>query len=197
MRSLTIALAVVLTTSVLAQEARPRRVEVTQAYDSLTSLDATERRAKLRTVSTDMRAELWIVHLENFLATHADLTPEQRSLVFEAVGMMHTRTLAFTPVDAKLDTPSNRALFDFQRRAHLAFDRELYRDAFVLVGPAQIKMPGRVTMKVRSNGVDCDCQTMDDTCPIFSEGCQTWTACDWTPDGCGTFGQYWCNGLCW
>lgn len=181
----------------ISGDSRVRRVEVSRVYDSLTSLDPRERRAEYGNFAPALRAELWILHLTNFLKNRPELTVEQRSLVFEAVGLMQTRTLDLTPVDAKLDSPSNRALFDFERRAHLAFDKETYRAAFVLLGPAQIKLPDRVKMGVRSDGVDCDCNTGDDTCHPSSQGCQTWTACDWTVDGCGTFGTYWCDGLCW
>ncbi|HEX7831754.1 MAG TPA: bacteriocin fulvocin C-related protein, partial [Thermoanaerobaculia bacterium] len=175
----------------------PREVirDATTLYDSLGFLPAAQRRSIYSDLDAAQRGELWAVHLKRFLSVHPELTAEQRAYVFEALGIVSTMDLR--PVkDAAANTPSQRAVAHFEARAISVFTPELYREAFATLGPAAAPA-GPSPWKVAPDSVDCDCQTLSDTCPIFSQGCQTYTACDWLEEGCGVFGFYWCNGLCW
>src|SRR4051812_19251979 len=67
---------------------RNNRTDVVIAYAQLTMASGSARRELFLQSSPSMQGDLWILHLEYFVTDHEQLTTEQRSIIFEAVGLL-------------------------------------------------------------------------------------------------------------
>jgi hypothetical protein len=63
------------------------RADVESAYRQLATLDLPDRHTAVRGVP-ELKNELWVVHLEQFRASHPELTDEQRSVVLESLAFL-------------------------------------------------------------------------------------------------------------
>ncbi|HEV7922432.1 MAG TPA: bacteriocin fulvocin C-related protein [Thermoanaerobaculia bacterium] len=133
--------------------------------------------------------ELWITHLERFVAAHPELTEEQRAVVADG-----TRLLAGGLLQkVRSAVPEAKsALASFKARAASSFSKELYREAFVRLERPSVslraELPGGATPRIPY----CDCVPNSGDC---GGECVT-GVCRAMPEGCGIFGTDACFGLC-
>jgi len=184
MRTTICALVAVFALQALAQE---RERNIGAAYDALAPLSCSERKALVHEYPREQQLELWTLHLQRFLAAHPELSGEQRSLVFEGLGMISSGLLHRT------DDPAAKSLVAaFKQRAQQQFDRDTFADAFVRLGGRPDRSRGdRRPSRVRTTIPDCACADEGD-CGGFD--CYNFT-CRFV-EGCGPFGFDICTGLC-
>lgn len=193
--------------SLLARERDPvtTREEVLSYYDALADLTLQERKSLLSTLPASLQQDLWILHLQRFLAGHPELTIEQRSIVYEGIGLMAAGLIESRDPNVSVDARVQH----LDRRARVTYSRALMAEAFIeLGGPSPHRVdvaaannrPFRAT--ANSEGSECHCASTSDYCDWWCgnnyfcalrmpgpRGC-TWHL------GCGTFWQYWCDGWC-
>ncbi len=172
---------------VLAQE---RERNLGAIYDGLGPMSCGERKEAYRSYDREQQLELWTLHLQRFLAAHPQLTPTQRSFVYEALGMIASGAL-----DRVGDPAATSLVQAFQERALRQFDRETGLDAFVRLGGKRDPAAGaRRPSRVRVNEPLCDCEG-DEDCGGFE--CNFFRPCQEGFWGCGWLGQQLCVGTCW
>jgi hypothetical protein len=185
---------------------RNSRPDVMTVYTEFTLRAAAERRVIYRTLPSAMQSDLWVVHLEQFLAAHPELTAEQRSVVFEGLGI-----IAAGVVDSNDRTgPLYAAVQHLELRSRSIMSMELLKEAFVDLGGPDLDSRamgiGGVTDRhftarrtpIRTlDTVDCSCATDDDWCGSITSvsKCHGLQDCTFTT-GCGWFFLSACNGLC-
>jgi hypothetical protein len=67
---------------------RNARADVVGKYQTLRLLEKQELRAAWAPLSPEMRADIWTMHIVELLNEHPELTPGQRSLVYEGLGLI-------------------------------------------------------------------------------------------------------------
>jgi hypothetical protein len=170
--------------------------DVAKTYDGLATLKTGERKAVVSRYEGPLQTELWALHLSRFTSAHPELTDEQRSVVFEARGLLATGLLqSLRSPDPEVAEAARNALLYFEARASRSFTKELYAEAFVRLGPAIPRTPAEreAWMKVAPLSPDCYCNPNFDDCgggECFTGGCRV------MPDGCGTFQAWICTGFC-
>ena len=182
---------------------RNARTDVMSVYSDLSRRTMAERRVIFRTLSPAMQSDLWAVHLEQFVASHPELSVEQRSVVFEGLGILAAGVFDSSDKDGQIHT----ALRYLESRAKTTISKELLSEAFstlggpdlgsVGAGDGAVAVPLFASRQrpIRSlyDPPACDCSTTSDWCPgecIFLREMCTFTI------GCGFLWQDGCNGLC-
>ncbi len=197
---------------------RNYEADVLTTYSSLAALDMKQQIAMARELPAQMRAALWILQLNSFLIAHADLTDDQRLVVYQVIGFV---------ASGNLEIPHDSLLWQTQglpmlRRLRLAAESEfppaLAREAFSHMGTLLALAPGAGdSRRVQLHGTimalhpiptdmpDCNCHG----------GNYFWTTCPFGPtdpskchaeggvyrcllhvDGCGFLWEEACDGLC-
>lgn len=178
---------------------RNSRIEVEATYARLGATDMATRREIYGSLPDAMKEDLWTVQLEYFITDHPDLTAAQRSVAYEAIGLLATGGLQATESVAAL-----------QSRAYAVFSKNLLNAAFVNLGSPD----GAVAM-LRAGSVNevseqaprpvhaswlCDCNTdpQQDFCgaDLGPAKCLDGRrVCTFT-SGCGWWWSYACDGYC-
>lgn len=207
---------VILASSTILADERPLalrnpRVTVEAAYDELEVMSADQTRSGYSKLAVDLRADLWIVHLQRFLDAHPAIDQAERDVVLQAIGLIATGLIDRGSDPAT--TQQARTIVDaFSERALRVMTRADFMDAFVNLG----EQPGRRTAGVDQKGLrhhppiiplcapgqcspECTCAGGSDWCDEITnpdQYCNTAILC--TPTwGCGTLLLYDCNGICW
>lgn len=105
----------------LSRRAAP---EIISKYLAISGLNVREQRAAYLLEPTDVRSDLWTLHLESFLAQHPDLTPEQRAVVFEAIGLLATGIMEIHRSDPGWDANVRLPLNTLTLHARAAFPHD-------------------------------------------------------------------------
>jgi hypothetical protein len=183
------------------------RVDVETAYSQFSQSTTIQlRKEAFRTLSDEMRTDLWLLHLERFLKAHPDLTAEQRDVVLDVIGV-----LATAPSWQELNSSGSYVAARLHRIDLVALSvmpRDLYSSAFVRLGDDFVLLAdephptsGSRSWKVIGNPIvqwDCDCNKAHSFCDTLTNPtpvCAT-ALCKSYPDGCGWFWAQPCDGLC-
>jgi len=159
-------------------------------------------------ISADLRADLWIYHMQRYLLTHPTLSAEERALVLEGIGMVAAGLIDFGSKPEA--TKQTRAILDgFAERSRAIMPADHFAEAFVSLGrealPAHTGehkrstlMPSRIVPLCVSCTPDCECATASDWCNGITNPDNVCTAgsCITIFQSCGTFWQYDCYGIC-
>jgi hypothetical protein len=187
--------------------------DVRAHYEALEGISVPERRNFLAALPASLQEDLWIVHLQRFLDEHPALTQEQRSIVYEGIGLMASGLVAAR--QANTEQVTDERVIYFEGRVRRAFSKELAARAFYHVGgppPVPNRSPARRGDKGLKVGTQwvcgqlCECSAASDYCQCgWWEPLPCWKTCQakipgprgcvWQ-QGCGTFYQYWCDGVC-
>jgi hypothetical protein len=198
---------------------RSARETVVQVYAMISESSPAEAKEIYQTLSIDLKADLWLLQIEQFLQGNPTLTLQQRAIVMEAVGLLATGVIR----DGARDVATQEQIADLASRADAVFTRS-QRALFGQLGSAAVafasnpfqgsseaEIPSTASRSLRTlavptkigSNVTCECNTdpSQDFCyetPTspsnkcrFSPGACTRTTCC-----CGWFWQEACNGLC-
>lgn len=179
------------------------RVEVLAAYQSFAATPAGERRSLYDSYPVALREDLWLLHLEQFLSEHPQLTPNQRGVVLEAIGLLATGALQER---ANSEDPEGMtdSLARLERHIEAEFPFELARAAFAQLGPSappgdRPRGPGLQPRPEVYVGLDCDCNVNHPFCDTITNPtpyCSSKKACKALASGCGWLWLQRCDGLC-
>ncbi|HEX6101266.1 MAG TPA: bacteriocin fulvocin C-related protein [Thermoanaerobaculia bacterium] len=204
---------------------RPDRIAVQQAYDRMSDPNVNARDIYLG-LTTDMQADLWVMHFEEFLAASPDLTTEQYSIVAEAIGLVSTGLLQRrhgNPEEAQraiesLNLLTSRIRKAFTRGEGMVFGQLGY--AAISTSVAALAVRGAIDEPAErgdrppvrdmasnapkgpiASNADCECSTVSDWCyqsptSPYNQCYIPFPRCTRSQDGCGTLWQYGCNGFC-
>jgi hypothetical protein len=142
-----------------------------------------------------LRADVWTLHLEAFVQPESDLIAAQKSVVYEAIGLIAAGAL---DDDVQLPPEVENA---FLARIRANFAPALATSIFASLGRTGRTRTGTPGEKGRIgvNVPECSCSTKSNWCDSVTNPepyCKTLLRCMSTPDGCGTFWQYACDGTC-
>jgi len=139
------------------------------------------------------KTDLWIAHLTSFLATHSDLTAEQRAVVVEGRELLADGLLSrLHSPSAKEAADARAALSSLKMRASASLPKALYAEAFVRLPRPASSAPQTLPGSAMPMITNCNCEPNTGDCP---GECLT-GSCRIMPDGCGIFGTDICTGLC-
>jgi hypothetical protein len=181
-------------------------------YRIVSTQALSERRIVFRSVTAEMKAALWRVHLRHFLDSHPNLPEAQRAVVAQfvtAIGADLYRPRTDDPYwEAMIGVPFAR----MQQSASAILPPDVYHEALGVLGPPEdpepfaqtlgkVRSPRNAPFKLQESCVgcggpppECECNMGEDWCGwgrfCFGDNCQS---DDW---GCGNAWQRPCNGMC-
>lgn len=175
-----------------------------RTYDSITELSGIERRAMYRTLSPSTRAELWILHFQQVLHDHPDLTAAERSVILEGIGLIRSGSVDFSLPAAEQNRETQESIAALQYRAQAALSADLVRLTFGEIGGEQRVVTPAHRFHVTTNAppTDCICNVgslytcggPSDPLPYCFAPLQP--SCTIITSGCGFLWLYICDGLC-
>jgi hypothetical protein len=194
-------LVLVVLTAVSAAVAQPSPLLDDQGalYDSIRQLDRAEVKRLYAMFPPNDRQEVWTAHLIAFLASHNELTHEQRDVVLQALGLVTTGIFNVDRSSEAWQTNVHAPLLRIVTRAQEVMPRELVSEAFFRLD--QPDAAGRTRGPRIVNNVEaCDCSTIVSHCEDFGQVCRfdrPAHRCFAVPSyQCGPFFLYACDGLC-
>jgi hypothetical protein len=174
---------------------RHARTDVEAEHEAIWTLETGQARERYRSLPSEMKADVWTIHLERFLIEHPDLTPAQRAVVSDALDLIASGLIeANNAIDHSSplwETIVHQPVKKLQERANAEFGDGLERDIFTRIGVRRSRVKGRIEL----NDL-CNCNTThpldcSNCIPRFQGG-----MCSFTMDGCGILGTEPCNGRC-
>lgn len=183
----------------MAQERSSRlrlaQPDVAAKYESLRTLSKRDLRPEWVQLTPAMKSGIWTLHLTQFLDDHPELTAEQRSVVFEALGLIASGALE---VDYRSPEYATRVLEparQLERRARTLLPNELVREALLQLSPAA-EPAGPGGFKVASqNTCHCRISAGGEDCGWSGTCVQDPNICAFYPY-CGPMMMEACDGIC-
>jgi len=177
---------------------------VIDSYDVLSSLDAAGQRRFIATLDTTLREDLWSQHIEIFLQHNPQLTPEQRSVAYEALGLVQSGVFEISRSAADWDIRVGQPLARLEHEARQVFTPAEARALLVELAPPAFSprrdLRGRTDSagRGRSDGFwdDCNCSSESNWCDAVTNPDNSCKGPCRAQHGCGTLWLYECNGLC-
>ncbi|MFP5245788.1 MAG: bacteriocin fulvocin C-related protein [Thermoanaerobaculia bacterium] len=162
-------------------------------YARLSTVTMQERRELFAGMPAAMQTELWTLHLHYFLDVHPELTAAQRSVVYEALGIVASGAF---DVERNTVTWAERVgepVAQLDARARPLFSPELFAEAFLELGP-------RSPRQTENLWVACDCNVEMDFCCILDCPTSPTPNCSKVRcikgSGCGLLFLFACDGFC-
>jgi hypothetical protein len=157
------------------------RDRLPQRYDQLAALPLEYRRAVFAESSTQVRARLWLDHLDHYLATHPDLETAQTKILDRAHALV-PKVFA----GGREATSAERARLKKDAIARFGFEEA--RAILATLGPSERRSPAAPR--------DCECSWADSWCtPLLA--CTNYPiTCEYSDSGCGDFWIWPCDGVC-
>jgi hypothetical protein len=184
--------------------------EAISVYESIATATGEHQKELYRTLSSGVQAEVWRIHLVQYLVAHRELTDSQKTVIRDAMALLRDESFEvgiaspqFAERLAQLDARSKKvfglaeakAIFEELGSAPDSADIDT-RSPHPVLQPRslhpvlQSTSPGPVVQQL-----GCTCSTISDYCGYDWE-C-FYGECISRPDGCGIFWQYACTGLCY
>jgi hypothetical protein len=209
MKGIALACAMIIAMNIGAQEIdreRPlhtplqnSRAEVLLQYEYVSTLDLVSRKAYVRTLTLEMRSDLWIVQLTTALRNNKVLTAAQRTVIRNAIGLIAEGV--FTDEQLRRQT-----LDDLGFQIRQTFSPELATITFGQLGSAETvssglhALPPTISRVPRVMTGDCDCHQSADFCDTITNPnhvCRdVGINCTPTVCCCGWLWMESCDGLC-
>jgi hypothetical protein len=182
------------------------RSKVTSALDQLSEMPYSERKAAFRSLPANLKDDVWLAHLERFMVEHNDLNDDERSVIYEAIGVLATGPSSLDRMDRDWEIKVGRPMRQLEIRANMLCRWTVLRSAFYVLGPDTPKSLGGVASgrgaprlpRIQPLTIyDCECNVNHDFCggpesPVVCAG----SRCNVTSSGCGWFFFQECNGNC-
>ena len=162
------------------------RDHLPERYDDVVAYAMPYRRAIHAASPPAVRNALWTEQLARYRAAHTALTAAQRAVLDQGTALLAGRY-------------GHTELEQLRERAVHAYGLEEARSLLATLGPASA-----------ASARKCGCNVVSDWCRHHCHGCcwdglgcdnldclrKTGCCCVMQPDGCGTFWQYVCDGVC-
>lgn len=158
------------------------RDRLPRGYDDLTAHSLPYRKAIFSTLEPEVRAQLWVEHLNRYRVAHPRLADTQVEVIDRAVALVF-----------RLSESAHRPAEELQAlesAAMNAFGRDEARTMLATLGPESGSGESAAATP------DCDCANYSDWCGSGT-GCTNYPRpCVESSSGCGTFWTWECNGIC-
>lgn len=192
-----------------SDQAADRDAEI--VYRIVSAQPVNERHVVFRSVTPEIKAALWRVHLRHFLDTHPGLSEAERTVIAQFITVMGADLYRSRPDDPEWEALIGLPFARMKQSASAILAPELYREALAVLGPPDSAPVGETVGTALTSGnapsrlqpdcigcggppPDCECNMGDDWCGwgrfCFGDNCKSDT---W---GCGTAWQAICNGMC-
>lgn len=170
--------------------------EVQAKYDSIQFLNRAELREAMGTMAPTMAADIWTVHIVRILRAHPEFTPAQRSLIYEALGLIVSGSFEIDRASREWLEQGRPTLRDLAKRVNAAFPDDIARSLMLDPRDPLMTLPlpgGPRDRRLESQGWEwCHCSIYYDMECHFSNcadppviGCLVWNGCGpWTFDAC-------------
>lgn len=175
--------------------------EVEAKYQSIQFLSREELRETLGTMKPTLAADVWTVHILSILRAHPEFTAAQRSLIYEALGLIVSGSFEIDRASREWTDQARPTLLDLTTRVNAAFPADIARalmldprdPVMTLLSPGN-RRDSRGLIKSQGwewcycsiyYGTDCQFANCVDAFPP----CMAWF-------GCGPWGWDACDGVC-
>jgi hypothetical protein len=196
---LLVSLVLLFTVTASAQELKGRlrgaQLEVEASYDTLRSFNGRDVKPEFAKLTPQMQADVWTLHLVEVIADHPELTHEQRSVLFEALGFIASGAFEADRNSPDWNTQVREPLTYIEKRAKALLSPELVQIAlYDLNKEAALERLHRPTFRVTTNET-CHCNQAGNDC-FPSVPCERGFPKCTLAQGCGPMYLDICNGLC-
>jgi len=185
--------------------------EAISVYESIATATGEHQKELYRTLPSGVQAEVWRIHLLQYLVAHRELNDVQRTVIRDAMSLLRDESF-----EVGLASPQYAEhLMQLDAQAKKAFGIAEAKAIFEELGAPRDSAGGDTprspdpvlqsrslhpVLQSRSQGPvvqqqGCTCSTISDFCGPDWE-C-FYGECISRPDGCGIFWQYACTGLCY
>ncbi|WP_327590321.1 bacteriocin fulvocin C-related protein [Nonomuraea sp. NBC_00507] len=164
-----------------------------KTYSAFSEHTMPYRRAIYQQLDPSARSKLWLEHFATYRQNHPNLSPRQESIL-ASLEEQARNVSKFHPHNV---TDAERS--EDERLKLLVADAFGHDETIALIatlGP--VEPVNADTAKPDNNAalaVDCECSTQSDWCTGLYI-CSQLPSCTVSYDGCGTWYQYACNGMC-
>lgn len=104
-------------------------------YEFLRTLSKSDMRSEWVQLSPAMKRGIWTLHLTQFLDDRPELTPEQRGVVFEALGLIASGIFEVDYRSPEYATRVLEPVRQLERRARAVMPKELVREVLLQLSP--------------------------------------------------------------
>jgi len=182
--------------------ASDHQTDAKRTYHVLNQLTPAQRKLLFRNLPSDMKAALWVEHLESFLRNHPELNSNQRAIVNSAITLLDA-TLYDQPNN--VPSPTRDQMSKLDTAARLAFSRDLLGEAFYDLSDVAVPATDTTESSGHAGTImatdtdpvildDCSCSHDSDWCSGTTR-CSSW-GCKPVTIGCGSLGWWPCDGYC-
>lgn len=187
--------ALTLTAQELPGRLRGAEVDVAATYDHLRSFNGREVKAEFAKLPAQMQADVWTMHLVQVIADHPELTPDQRGVLFEALGLIASGAFEADRTSPEWTTRVREPLAHIEARAKALLSPELVQIAlYDLDRDAALSRLKRATRRVTTNET-CNCHQGGTDCSPDVPCERGFPRCT-LAQGCGPMYLDGCNGTC-
>lgn len=135
-------------------------------YQAILTKTPLQQKQVILQCSAAEQAEIWTAHLKRFLADHPDLNGEQRSVIYEGLGLLAAGVIERARLgQAEISAVALAEIDHFDERAKASMSRELGRAAFAELGPAEpalaVSLPHLIARPLSG---ECECSARSDWC---------------------------------
>lgn len=187
------------------QQAQSRvEQEAVSLYSSLSSLSMDDRKELFGGLTSELKSELWKVHLKSYIAKHPSLTEKQRSAIHDIIALLTPNLYEISPDTAEGQKVHSQFRLVTQRLLEV-FPREVARELLNALGGSENQISKKKPManqrislvlkpnKEANQASSCTCNRSSDWCPsdytCIDDGCTQ-------ARRCGTMWWYTCDGVC-
>ena len=157
-----------------------------QRYNEIVSFDVAHRREIFRALSPEVRSNLWVTQLEEYVKTHPEMSMNRRNVVENALDILKKPSI-FNDEPQTEDVA--RQLEHLRVTAIDAFGKEEGRALFTMLGP--------MDASAARGGCGCSCKSdwCDTRCSCCLD-CNRCQQCSCSGMGCGLAMLSRCDGNC-
>jgi hypothetical protein len=195
--------------------------DVLKMYYALSALSVSERRVAFRNASASLKSTYWKTHLALFFVKQ-ELTEWQKELIWSAASLVTPEYFRIKSGDPDWEAKVGQPTYSLEQQIFDAFSMDNAARIFANLGDNEESARTSASVLLKSINYEplsksgrykpiilsrfaaqddfelestfCECATNSDYCSIW-RACRS-GGCSWTPDGCGTFWSYPCNGAC-
>lgn len=168
-------------------------------YESMTPLTYPERAMLYSSQRVELQMALWQYHFGEFARLAPDLTAAQRNVLARFSALAQNPEWFRVREGDEGWQQKHEQLEALRLRGLEVFSSQEFFDGFMRLGPPYVARSGAPDVPFVGTQ-NCHCSTYSDWCPTAGEGRCLYgadiLACIPTAFGCGTFGTYSCDGLC-
>lgn len=171
--------------------------EVQAKYESIQFLSRAELREVMGTMAPKMAADVWTVHIVRILRVHPEFTAAQRSLIYEALGLIASGSFEIDRASREWTELGRPTVLDLTKRVNTAFPADIARALMLDPRDPLMTLPSpgdrRDRRGLKSQGWEwCYCSVFYQTDCEFADcfddshpPCLVWNGCGpWTFDAC-------------